>query len=163
MEIIGVLCILSIYLTVYTDISECYDRDISCGISKKENFVKIDCSSRGLKVIPDFCQNIQLLNDTTSRKIPPSEIRELDLSGNHIEYFNYSSFYCLKNLLVLNLERNHINLSSKNYIEGLFTPLVSLQDLNLKHNSKDGLINDSVFADLRVLQVLKSTTVCLLI
>jgi Leucine-rich repeat (LRR) protein len=155
MDIASFFCVLSMYLVIFNHVAECYNTKITCEILRKRTFVKIDCSSRGLTVIPDFCHNNDLLNNIATRKIRPDEIQELDLSKNYISNFNNSSFHCLKNLRTLNLERNHINLSSKNYIEGLFTSLVSLQNLNVKHNSKEGSINDTVFAELRELQVLR--------
>lgn len=155
---IFVLRVLSIYVAIYTDIIVCHDTNISCEVLKKGKFVKVDCSSRGLTTVPDFCQSIQLSTNTTTRKIRPNQILELDLSRNDIRHYHHNPFQCLHNLQVLNLERNRINLSNKNYFEGLFAPLVSLRNLNVKHNSEEGFINDTVFAELKELRVLRIDT-----
>jgi Leucine-rich repeat (LRR) protein len=116
--------------------------------------VIVNCSGLGLNQIPDFCHDSTEL-DPVSRKIPPRKIIELDLSKNVIDEMSNNSFRCLVNLAYLNLEDNNILLSDENYYEGLFSSLKSLRELNLKHNSQDGFINDKVFAELESLEILR--------
>ena len=126
----------------------------NCTLVKKLDGIKVDCSDIGLTNFPNFCENngsaFGLPDDVSS-----VDIVELDLSHNRIESTNNNHFHCLINLKILNLESNRIQLNSRNYNEGIFSPFISLFRLNLKRNSENGEINDKAFAALQNLEELK--------
>ncbi|XP_078337294.1 toll-like receptor 4 [Crassostrea virginica] len=126
----------------------------NCTLVKKLDGIKVDCSDIGLTNFPNFCENngsaFGLPDDFSS-----VDIVELDLSHNRIESTNNNHFHCLINLKILNLESNRIQLNSRNYYEGIFSPFISLFRLNLKRNSENGEINDKAFAALQNLEELK--------
>ncbi|XP_061176909.1 toll-like receptor 4 [Saccostrea echinata] len=156
MDKIAYLCVFLIYINIE---AKCYLIE-SCTYDRERDGVKVNCSSQEFLTVPDFCQNTQAVKTVSNRTITidPSQIIELDLSNNSIGNFSQNPFYCLENLKVLNLERNEVKLSNENYFKGLFSPLVSLRYLNIKHNSEDGFINDTVFAELKELEVIRIDT-----
>lgn len=121
---------------------------------KERKDVIVNCSRLGLYDIPNFCHS-STEHDLTNGKISPHKIIEMDLSKNAIANIAKHSLQCLINLIYLNLEENEIQLSDENYFEGLFSPLTSLRELNIKHNSQNGYINDTVFSELKALEILR--------
>lgn len=87
----------------------------------------------------------------------PKNVRYIDLSGNKIQHLDGHPFRGLLYLKTLNLERNAINISL--LYQGLFSDLHSLTELsfkgNIKHEIKQTIIKDEVFAELRLLKTLK--------
>nr|XP_022292001.1 toll-like receptor 13 [Crassostrea virginica] len=126
----------------------------NCTIQRSWKGIKVDCSSIGLDFFPDFCANYSDGFGLKLHNVSSNEITELDLSYNWIKNTRNNHFHCLTNLQILNLENNEIILNSWNFFKGLFSPLVSLLHLNLKHNSKNDYIDDKVFAELQNLQEL---------
>ncbi|XP_061177033.1 toll-like receptor 4 [Saccostrea echinata] len=122
-------------------------KQTKCRYTVETDGLSVNCSGLQMHSIPDFCNNNTPEVDLT---IPPSEIVNLDLSNNVINRIVQDPFHCLFNLQVLNLKNNKINFSSFN--ESLFSPLVSLRQLNLKYN---GFVNSMVFAELLSLEVLR--------
>lgn len=145
-------------LSIVSMIPEARNKESKCKIRTEKEGIIIDCSRLQLENIPNICDHENTtsnLDVTTSEAVSPEKIVKLDLSHNVIRSTGNNSFYCLVNLQELNLEGNKIELNLDNYYPGLFLPLVSLVCLNLKNNSKNGTVNDTVFAELINLQNLK--------
>ncbi|XP_076457608.1 toll-like receptor 4 [Babylonia areolata] len=105
----------------------------------------VNCSSRGYFTIPwDLPPNTTtlLLASNRLRTVPDDaflslqDLRQLDLSDNHISSLQQYAFRGLSGLTTLSLWDNSLKLCPHTYPSRLFEPLVSLHTLILSRNSR---------------------------
>ena len=87
----------------------------NCHVSNYGSYVHVDCSNRGLTIVP---QDLPL---NTSR---------LDLSYNNISHLGASSFKYLRKLIVLNITNARVQNPSELAFDGLY----DLEELCLVYN-----------------------------
>ena len=142
----------------------------NCSITKFHNATKLDCTSRGFKVIP---QNMPLnashiiLKHNKLTSIPAfafsnmMDIQYLDLSHNKLKQLNNESFSNMKRLLFLDLSGNYLSINYASFPVRSLHDLTSLQTLLLKtqfqYTKTAGSLVDETMKDLINLQKLSIT------
>ncbi|CAG2245160.1 unnamed protein product [Mytilus edulis] len=120
------------------------DFDKVCHSCKNGTLFILDCSRRNISTIPIIPIGAQVVNlkfnkleiirNGTFKKL--QNLTELDLSFNQLVELETDAFVGLNSLQKLSLQNNTLGYSFLSFPGSVFTPLVSLENLNIKFNSK---------------------------